>query len=468
MNRFCHACGHKLEANQDFCAECGTPQQINKAENNSTPQQAVSRKPMSFKKKLSFMLVAILAVGLLAGHQIIKANTSPQEQVDAFLAALEAGDTETVISEISIPANVQKDDQAFIDFLQSQDLDDFQIRMYEAASGVINDGIRRIVSHDNGTELFRLKEEKFIGLYPVIQIESIPVEVQVTTDFEAGQFELGDKIADLGNGETDLGSYLPGLYQSKFSMKNGEVEKSVEFEQEIWGAEDAAIELFSDWIAVEIWSNASDATVYVNGESTGKTVEDLNIIGPIKEDETISLYVERENAQGELETSEEITATAGDFVELPLFTSIALSEKAEDSSVQSEEEKEVSGPFSEESLKIFVTDFRSAYEASLNEKNFSLIDEFLLESSIAREELVDFIGDIGDDYYLYEFIEDNVIEYEIQEEKAFVTTFEEFDFTNHLDDITNYKRNKRYEVVLNDGGQYRIATIDILDTVREN
>src|SRR5690606_4510216 len=132
------------------------------------------------------------------------------------------------------------------------------------------------------------------------------------------------------------------------------------------------------------------------------------------------------------------------------------------------EKGEIDEELTEDVLQLFIADFRSAYQSSLNHKDFSYIDGYLKEGSIAREELVDFIGNIGDDFYLYEFLIDEAVDFEILADKAFVTTYEEFDFTNHLDVVTNYKRSKKYEVHLAENGELRIAKIDIIDTVRDN
>ncbi|ANU17889.1 hypothetical protein BBI11_12980 [Planococcus maritimus] len=144
--------------------------------------------------------------------------------------------------------------------------------------------------------------------------------------------------------------------------------------------------------------------------------------------------------------------------------------KEEETEEATEEEvaaAETEGAVTEEQLEQFIADFRAAYETALNEKDFLRIDAFLKADSIARQELVDFIADTGSEDYLYEFLVDEVVGVEILEDKAFVETNEEFDFTNHLDEVTNYKRNKKYEVHGVESGDLKIAGIDIMDTTRE-
>lgn len=473
MNRFCSECGQKIGTEQVFCPECGAQQQIIEPVKSEVHPQLTAttspRRQMSFKKKLSLTLIALLAVALIGGHHIIKANTSPQEKLDDFLQALYSGEPSSVLDRIIVAENVGKDEAAYQEYLVSQDLENFKSRLYEAAGGVVEDGITRIVFHEDGTELFRIMESKFIGMYPGIQIEAIPLDVTLLSDFEGGTFKLGDKPVVTENGDVELGSFLPGNYTCPVSMENGTIEKSVNLDCRIWGSEDVVLDVSIKDMSVEIWTNHEDSIVFINGESTGKSVEEMNLIGLLNNGDTVDIYVERTNDKGEPERSEEVTASAGSFIELPVFTSDSsgyVNAGKEDS--EEDEETETVSLLNEETLGTFISDFRSAYESSLNNKDFSYIDAYLKEGSIARKELVEFIGDIGDDYYFYEFLVDEVTDFKILEDKAYVTTFEEFDFTNHLDVVTNYTRSKKYEIHPTEDGKLQIAKIEIMDTVRDN
>lgn len=493
MNRFCSECGHKLEADQVFCPECGTQQKTEKVEQQQAPAQPnvpaqpqapiqhqapkPPRKPMTLKKKVGLTLVVLLAAGGVAGHQMIKANTEPQQKVDAFLQGLYEGDMDSAMGEIIVPKDTVSDPTAFQEYLVEQDLTEFKSRFYEAGSGVVEDGITRVVLHENGTELFKVKESKFIGMYPGIEIEAIPMEVELASDVEGMEFILGDESVATVDGELPLGKYLPGVYDCTLSMKNGEVEKMVESECGITQGDDVLLDFNLKDMGVEIWSNDEEAIVYINEKSTGKTVKDLPFVGPLAEDETIKLFAERKNDKGDVEQSEVIEAGIGSFIQLPIYAAVAEDEeKTEDKKEEKEEseevaeeeeaEEETAEAVTPEQLQTFIADFRSAYEISLNAKDFSVVDSYLKEGSIARKELVDFIGNIGNDYYLYEFWVDEAVGVEIQGDKAFVTTYEEFDFTNHLSEVTNYKRSKKYEVQGLDSGDLKISRIDIIDTVR--
>lgn len=496
MNRFCSECGHKVEEDQAFCPECGTPMKTGEMEEKQAPVQqqapiqqeipihhqapAPLRKPTSLKKKVGLTLVVLLAAGGVAGHQIIKANTEPQQKVDAFLKGFYEGDTDSAMAEVTLPKDTVSDFGAFQEYVAGQDLTDFKSRFYEAAEEVIDDGITRVVLHENGSQLFKVKESKFIGMYPGIEIESIPVNVELATDVEGMEFVLGADSVSTIDGKLELGKYLPGVYDCSLLHENGDVIQMVETECGITEGDQVLFDFSLKDMGAEIWSNDEEAVVYINGESTGKTVKEMPLVGPITVNEPIELFVERKTEKGDLEKSEVVTAEAGNFVQLPVLSAVAEPEKEtkekeakeekveeESAEVVQEEKEEADAKVTEEELEAFIADFRSAYEISLNGKDFSVIDGYLKEGSIARKELVEFIGDIGNDYYLYEFWIDEAVGVEILDGKAFVTTYEEFDFTNHLGEVTNYKRSKKYEVHIADSGDLKIVSIDIIDTVRD-
>lgn len=480
MNRFCSECGHQMEQDQFFCPECGAQKQTRQVEEKQVPIQHQApkpvRKPFSLKKKVGMTLIVLLAAGGVAGHQIIKANTAPQQKVDDFLQSLYEGDMDSAMAEIIVPKETAPDFGAFQEYLVEQELSDFKSRFYEAAGGVVNDGITRVVLHENGMELFKIKESKFIGMYPGIEIEAMPMDVGLTADVEGMEFVIGDNSVTTIDGELELGKYLPGVYECSLSMDNGDVAQMVETECGMTEGNKVLLDFSLKGMGAEIWSNDPDAIVHINGESTGKTVEELPLVGPINADETIDLLAERKTENGDFEQSEVVTAAAGSFIQLPIFSNSEVAK--EDAEEKNEEESEevieqadddvTVDEVTEEELQLFIADFRAAYENSLNGKDFSIIDGFLKDDSIARKELVEFIGNIGNDGYLYEFWVDEAVGVEILEDKAFVTTYEEFDFTNHLGEVTNYKRSKKYEVHLGNNEDLQIAKIDIIDTVRNN
>ena len=452
MKQFCHECGNPMEADQVFCAECGTPKAVPNTE-ALKPAVQKTKKPWSFKKKLAFLLVGILAIALVGGHYTIQAKTSPDNKISNFLTALESGDAEAVLKEITISEDINKDEKVYVSYLKSLDYGVLQSNISEAAAGIKEDGITRVITDDNGHQVFKLKQEKYLSLYPVISIEAVPVNVELATDLPNGEYSIAGKTFDLAKGKQAMGAFLPGVYPAVVSA-DGAYKSTAEFEQEISGNEDLEITLQKQQLMVALSSNEPDAVVFINGKTTKKKVKELAEIGPIFEGDTVSVHAELKDKK-----SEPLEVVGGDQVNLSI---------GEEAIAAVEEETADSVYFDEENITEFIWNFRSAYEAALNAKDYSLVAPYLKPGSSALKEIDEFIGDLGNDYFLYEFYTDDVLDYKVEGNKAYVTTYEEFDFTNHLYDTVNYKRNKVYEIVAGTDGTYEIASITIQDTKRTN
>ena len=452
MKQFCHECGNPMEADQVFCAECGTPKAVS---NTGSPKPAVqkTKKPWSFKKKLAFMVVSVLAIVLVAGHYTIQANTSPDSKISNFLTALKAGDSESVLKEISISEDIIKDEKVYVTYLKSLDYGVVEANITEGAAGIKEDGITRVITDDNGHQIFKLKQEKYLSLYPVVTIEAIPVTVELATDLPNGEYSIAGKAFDLAQGNQVMGAFLPGIYPATVTAE-GAYQSSAETEQEITGNEDLSIELQKQQLMVTLASDEPEALVFINGKTTKKNVKDLGEIGPVFEGDTVSLHAELKD-----EKSDPIEAVGGDQVNLSV---------GEEAVAVVVEEKDETVYFDEENIDEFIWNFRSAYQSALNNQSYSEVSSYLYPGSTALKEIDKFIGDLGDQYFLYQFYTDEVLDYTVDGNTAYVTTYEEFDFTNHLYETINYKRNKVYEIVAGKDNGYQIVSIEILDTQRTN
>lgn len=467
MEKFCQECGSNLESNLSFCPECGSPVVRQKEIEEPVYEQQVNRarrkRKMSVKKKVSFALMAIIAVGLIAGHFMILSKTSPEDKIQSFLSALDSHHQQDVMAEMNIAGNVLGEQEVFFNYLITQDLKIFNNQVKEVAGEVLEDGKERAVKHENGEVLLSIRKEKYLGIYSIIEIDVIPAHVEIVSDLPSGEYKLAGKTIDLSKGSQDLGLFLPGSYQASVSAAGNGYGSPVETEHTILIKEDMVVEFNSEQLMVNITSNDPKAIVYINHVSTGKTIDELKQIGPVFEGENILVFVQGTDDRGNVIQSEQLFATGGDTVNLPIHPVV---DREWEVAAELEEIIEEVSDFTEESLEEFYLNFRSDYEASLNAKDFSLIEKYLIPGNIAHQELEEFIGDIGSGYYLYEFLENSVNNIEIQQDQAFIETFEEFNFTNHAHDIINYQRSKLYEIIMIDGA-YKIIGIDIWDTQKE-
>jgi len=120
----------------------------------------------------------------------------------------------------------------------------------------------------------------------------------------------------------------------------------------------------------------------------------------------------------------------------------------------------------EPDLNNFFANFRSAYEQAVNTGDFEYVEEYLEYRSPAFFEIRDYLSDIQGEGYKFNFTDNHLIDSTIEENIAYLDTFELFYFTNEEGKTVEYERSKVYTIKLDPYGYHLISTIEIKHTVR--
>ena len=132
----------------------------------------------------------------------------------------------------------------------------------------------------------------------VVQIDPVYVKVSSTedhTDIMIGNEKAGTISSKKGD---SFGPFLPGVYEVK-AVVNGDYGKVEQVEEVNFSEEDSSeIDLEFSWsdyyVELYSWSD-DDAIVYVNGKSTNKTIDELEMLGPIQKDGSVKVYAQKGN-----------------------------------------------------------------------------------------------------------------------------------------------------------------------------
>jgi hypothetical protein len=440
-----------------FCPECGFKSESVDVRKVNTeqiaPQKVVLKQPMTRKNKILLGSITILVIAFASTHLYLANKFNSDEKLKAVVISMNEGDSDALLSEIVIPENTIYEKEIYLNYLENQDDNYLLDELLKATEYTLKDNIPRYVNDEFENEVFKISNDPFLFFYPRLKIEAVPIPINAVTDIENGVLTIAGKTFKLSKEETELGKALPGEYVLKYEVEDEFNLPAKEFLYDLQKGENEKIQILSEELMVTIPQDYAGGILVVDGEKMNESLEGETLIGPFIEDESITLQLSNPNG-----ISEEVNAMAGETVSF-YFPS---SEETEVSLVEYDEVD-----INEQDLTNFYLEYRQAYENALNAKNFSLAENYLLEGSVAYDELVEFVGDIGNDYYLYEFNKDEIINYEVNPTSAKLFTYEEFDFTNHEGVITNYKRNKEYDIVLHDDGYLKITNIKITETVRD-
>ncbi|QSS99671.1 hypothetical protein IMZ31_16630 [Pontibacillus sp. ALD_SL1] len=466
--RFCTECGESMGEGQDFCTACGAKFLTN------IPEARYKRNPpMSKKKKRTLTSLGILAAVLLIAHFTLSTIFDPTKKIQAMDQAMKTNNASAFLNEITLENNALLNENEYFTYLTEAGW----TTMKEQLSTIItsNEANRtgKQVTDDTGNAIFLVKKRAIVPkLYYTYDIKAIPATITVSSDIVPSTITTEDHSAKISSTNTfyNLAKAYPGIHtlegeaENRFGTFSNQLDVQIEHpsgKQEI---------LFPfNYKTYSLTSNEMGATLFINGESTGLPLVELNEIGPVPLEAPLKIHAQWISHGGETIQSEVIDTqyVQGDQIKLQIHKP---REAAETQAVQEEqaETDHVDSGATADGAADHVIAFRSAYERALNEHNFSLMASYLQKGSHAEKELYDYIVDLEKSVYTYDFRENNVIQAKkVSEQLVEVDMEEMFIFTNHLGEQTRYDRTKRYMVVF-ENGSYKIQKILINDTIRKD
>lgn len=475
MVKFCTECGASLKEDEHFCSVCGTKfnavvertDTVTRTQVETStvaPSRTIAQKParqLALWQKVLLSVVVILLGAGIGGHFVIKAMTVGDKTVTPFFNALLDNDEKAVINNLSMSSDVKYDAPAYISYIKEQNMDQFLEKLKETATAVQEDGVTRVIKHEDGSELLRMKSKKFLYAYPTVEIIPVTTDVSVETDLSKGTIRFNGKEYVMNGGNIKLDPFLPGEYAVEATTDNAIIPHTGKWSVLVTTEEKSfAVPLLKRDVMVTVDGDQPDSILFVNGKSTAKTIADLKAIGPLFGSTEVTLSIQKKTPTGEMAISNEELATGGSEV---YFTYPSQFDFVVKTPEEVAEEK-----FNRDELRQFVTDFRDAYEKALNSKKYAIIEPYLAPDSIAAKEIKDFIRSIGTDYYDYNFTMNEILTVQLTPDEATVKTYEEFYFTNHEYDSTFYQRDKQYAISVDQHGELKVHKINIFDTKKSN
>ena len=234
------------------------------------------KKTLSLWRKITYSLLLLIVVAGVAGvggHFFIKSITSPEKTVQPIYNSLLNSDEKTLFENVTLPKEVKYDAQSYIEYIKDQNMDSFLQTLTHNANSVHTDGIISIIEHEDGSELFRLKKEKFLYFYPVVKVIAISSEVKLVTDLKDATFSFDNKDYPLDGDTIKIGSFLPGNYSVTATSKDQFIPHSADWSVSISTTDKTnEISLMAADTMIVLDGEEPDSVVYINGVSTNKSV----------------------------------------------------------------------------------------------------------------------------------------------------------------------------------------------------
>ncbi|MFJ8245983.1 zinc ribbon domain-containing protein [Peribacillus asahii] len=337
----CNNCGEKVKKEQTFCTSCGASiQQLERI----VQQRSEGRVPVSFLKSkkskilaISGLLVVVLGFG---GYTTTQALNKPVKTVEKFEKAVETNNAKDLAGLLNSGQELMEVEEADAKML---------LRYFEENPDMLvetKSSLRKESQLLENTNLIRANNEGLLklveskkkwGIINQYGLSFEPVYIKIHTNQDQTVLSINDKEQGelKESDEKTVGPLLPIEHEVKGSYKGqyATVTDTVEVNPAEEDTQKISVELDLTGNKVSLYSNMNQATVFINGKSTGKTVEELDTIGPVSTDGSVKIYAQAK-VEGKTLKSETVAVTeSSEEVDLYIDDS-AIREAAEKKAAQ--------------------------------------------------------------------------------------------------------------------------------------
>lgn len=319
--RFCTECGHSLTEEAIFCPECGTKVENN--ETSSTPEEQKTtnttpakppapKKPMTKKQKLSIIAIAAVAVFLFALYQIGNSLTSIDRVLTNFEEAVHEGDAKQLADLlVASDARLEINEETVEPFLRYIDENPSYI-------GNIMDELRSQESYISTSEesdvefgygygpIRLIKDGKTAFLFDRYKLEVKAEFIEFHSGFPGTVVSLnGEEVGTVTNDYFEYGPLMPGIHKVE-AVYEGEYTDLTTEDTLVLMNSDYMMEYYIDFdeVYVDFYSNYNDAELFVNGESIGVTLNEIDMLGPLNRTQDVTFHIERDFPWGRVKSEE--------------------------------------------------------------------------------------------------------------------------------------------------------------------
>ena len=156
--------------------------------------------------------------------------------------------------------------------------------------------ISNLKKNNNSGNLTIESEKSLLGENYYLNLSTI--SINITSDIKEAIIYINGREVN----KEELVSLIPGTYEVAYKLKTdyGDVEETKEMD--ILSSGDVKIEVAAEYIT--LYSNFSDAKVYINEKDTKKTVSAIKKYGPIPNNKDITIYIAKDFPWGVIKSPE--------------------------------------------------------------------------------------------------------------------------------------------------------------------
>lgn len=435
--------------------------QAEQVEPSQAKEEAVTnKKGSSIWRKLLVGLVIVLILALFGAHKWLESYFDPMNDLVAMDEAVASKDMKTFMSYIEFDENALLNEESYFEIIEEVEWDEAIRQQYFDIIEGTNDSrhaFQNEILDSNDGLLFKVEQNDILfGLYNSLSLVAVPFELKASSNLSPTEVKMEDETIELeAETETVLAEIYPGEFHieasSEQSYETFTFEESIVIESSI----DDVIDIKFESVTYGVQSpyGYEDAELYINGESIGKKINELDELGPFSAESELSIYAVWKDTDG-YDVMSNVIHLQDEGIGGSLYFAFNNRNK-------------VAEKLDDEEVGQFILQFRDAYENAVNYLDYTYIKDYLKKDSAAEKELKQFVKDMEDGNYYYDFTENTVLDVKAKKDNKYeVKTNEKFEFRDDDSKWYDYDREKLYYVE-KEKDQFVVTKIDYLDTNKD-
>ncbi|MDQ0214097.1 putative membrane protein YvbJ [Oikeobacillus pervagus] len=272
--------------------------------------------------------------------------------------------------------------------------------------------------------------EKKFGLYHQYYLQPLRIEVQMKTNLDHVKVTDGkqmfNQLKEANTYET-IGEYFPGTLKKVTASFKGEyanltAETEIDFKEAKKNELKQKIKLNGAFIPIS--SNRDEALLFVNGRNSRASIKEINQLGPIATDGSVTIHAELRTANGMIK-SNEVEVVGEEAIVLNFNEEDLLALQDRESSSIHEEEGSGDGEYYS-GLASLVSEFMYASVDAYNYRDFSLVEGYMNPSGPIYKKTQEYIDYLDKKGIYEELLNVNFIQSEDTRNGVNITTQEEY------------------------------------------
>lgn len=405
----CPNCQQPVKQRSGFCPNCGSSYQIQRGKS----------------KGLKWIILsALLVVALLITHGQIKDRTGAYSTIHEFEKIMSQKDSgkalELFKEQLQDIEPSEKTMAEFMDYVYFETEWKLAIKDWKKVAIRDRDNYETIKSID-GNQLFSLEETgDFLGIYPTYEVVVHPFSLEVKSYIQGTKVMFHNKSKTLQNSEDyqKVASFLPTYTDQEiiYSVESeyASIEDTLSFTSSAYGDNTVYVELDIEAALISVSSNEVNAIVFINGESTKKTVGEIGLFGPIPLDGSFTVHAEiddRVSYREDIYYEEDYELWFEEEYAEEVIVDVSSS---------------VSGEPSKDELEFLYDSFQQTAVDAINARDYSIVESYYHPEGISGPESANYMNYLDSKGITEQLVESEVLSFEISEGGIFLNTFESY------------------------------------------